>query len=144
MIRRPPRSTRTDTLFPYTTLFRSMRTGATPIAILIRTDSFRLALGVSARRGQPPRDQVFRVSGDTSPLILRRAVIRRGRGVGRGWNGHGVWPVKRWNTGMKWVWSYTSSPKKSGQSTPSQESLEAILCTRELGPVGCGGNQIIR
>src|SRR3546814_6120781 len=26
MIRRPPRSTRTDTLFPYTTLFRSLRT----------------------------------------------------------------------------------------------------------------------
>src|SRR3546814_2682459 len=25
MIRRPPRSTRTDTLFPYTTLFRSIR-----------------------------------------------------------------------------------------------------------------------
>src|SRR3546814_1989653 len=25
MIRRPPRSTRTDTLFPYTTLFRSTR-----------------------------------------------------------------------------------------------------------------------
>src|SRR3546814_8854167 len=30
MIRRPPRSTRTDTLFPYTTLFRS--TGAHPSA----------------------------------------------------------------------------------------------------------------
>src|SRR3546814_4083325 len=27
MIRRPPRSTRTDTLFPYTTLFRSRRPG---------------------------------------------------------------------------------------------------------------------
>src|SRR3546814_15037558 len=27
MIRRPPRSTRTDTLFPYTTLFRSFRAG---------------------------------------------------------------------------------------------------------------------
>src|SRR3546814_9051243 len=27
MIRRPPRSTRTDTLFPYTTLFRSSRGG---------------------------------------------------------------------------------------------------------------------
>src|SRR3546814_1926734 len=27
MIRRPPRSTRTDTLFPYTTLFRSQRVG---------------------------------------------------------------------------------------------------------------------
>src|SRR3546814_18562302 len=28
MIRRPPSSTRTDTLFPYTTLFRSQRPGA--------------------------------------------------------------------------------------------------------------------
>src|SRR3546814_2562074 len=27
MIRRPPRSTRTDTLFPYTTLFRSQQAG---------------------------------------------------------------------------------------------------------------------
>src|SRR3546814_12025065 len=27
MLRRPPRSTRTDTLFPYTTLFRSLRPG---------------------------------------------------------------------------------------------------------------------
>src|SRR3546814_9466860 len=27
MIRRPPRSTRTDTLFPYTTLFRSLDLG---------------------------------------------------------------------------------------------------------------------
>src|SRR3546814_4966193 len=27
MIRRPPRSTRTDTLFPYTTLFRSVERG---------------------------------------------------------------------------------------------------------------------
>src|SRR3546814_9672017 len=30
MIRRPPRSTRTDTLFPYTTLFRSAGRAATP------------------------------------------------------------------------------------------------------------------
>src|SRR3546814_2975633 len=29
MIRRPPRSTRTDTLFPYTTLFRSRQRGVT-------------------------------------------------------------------------------------------------------------------
>src|SRR3546814_3963180 len=33
MIRRPPRSTRTDTLFPYTTLFRSAA-GDAPIALL--------------------------------------------------------------------------------------------------------------
>src|SRR3546814_13331778 len=30
MTRRPPRSTRTDTLFPYTTLFRSNRMGCLP------------------------------------------------------------------------------------------------------------------
>src|SRR3546814_11688993 len=36
MIRRPPRSTRTDTLFPYTTLFRS-RAGATGTAITLAT-----------------------------------------------------------------------------------------------------------
>src|SRR3546814_1008246 len=34
MIRRPPRSTRTDTLFPYTTLFRSLgEQGTPPIAM---------------------------------------------------------------------------------------------------------------
>src|SRR3546814_20904757 len=32
MIRRPPRSTRTDTLFPYTTLFRSILVGDVAIA----------------------------------------------------------------------------------------------------------------
>src|SRR3546814_10742759 len=32
MIRRPPRSTRTDTLFPYTTLFRSRRPGFSTVA----------------------------------------------------------------------------------------------------------------
>src|SRR3546814_6322036 len=39
MIRRPPRSTRTDTLFPYTTLFRS-------------TDRRELQLGAAARGAQ--------------------------------------------------------------------------------------------
>src|SRR3546814_17193308 len=32
MTRRPPRSTRTDTLFPYPTLFRSKRMGRLPLA----------------------------------------------------------------------------------------------------------------
>src|SRR3546814_6835984 len=36
MIRRPPRSTRTDTLFPYTTLFRSVaRTGGDEFVVLL-------------------------------------------------------------------------------------------------------------
>src|SRR3546814_13288148 len=34
MLRRPPRSTRTDTLFPYTTLFRSV-SGGGPLPVVI-------------------------------------------------------------------------------------------------------------
>src|SRR3546814_2370169 len=37
MIRRPPRSTRTDTLFPYTTLFRSQRRSAVRRQLPCRT-----------------------------------------------------------------------------------------------------------
>src|SRR3546814_4407974 len=47
MIRRPPRSTRTDTLFPYTTLFRSAwmarrlnAIGQKPISVLVDITNF--------------------------------------------------------------------------------------------------------
>src|SRR3546814_10808219 len=39
MIRRPPRSTRTDTLFPYTTLFRSSSASSRPIRSPLSTAS---------------------------------------------------------------------------------------------------------
>src|SRR3546814_6633282 len=50
MIRRPPRSTRTDTLFPYTTRFRSLtREGTTlwtsPMLILIAAISLLVSFG---------------------------------------------------------------------------------------------------
>src|SRR3546814_8655781 len=47
MIRRPPRSTRTDTLFPYTTLFRSQResSGLRRVARLRTNWSRRLPRG---------------------------------------------------------------------------------------------------
>src|SRR3546814_2787219 len=58
MIRRPPRSTRTDTLFPYTTLFRSQtRSPATPvIKALVHNDSegFYSAETESRRRAHAP------------------------------------------------------------------------------------------
>src|SRR3546814_4968048 len=40
MIRRPPRSTRTDTLFPYTTLFRSAVDADLPISFHIGSADF--------------------------------------------------------------------------------------------------------
>src|SRR3546814_4690193 len=54
MIRRPPRSTRTDTLFPYTTLFRS-RHGLWPVRY--RLD--RKSLSSSSRRGGNVRRRVL-------------------------------------------------------------------------------------
>src|SRR3546814_5293001 len=60
MIRQPPRSTRTDTLFPYTTLFRSpgariaQRVGDSPAARARLKD--RLAANI-ARRVDHARDQ---------------------------------------------------------------------------------------
>src|SRR3546814_9152043 len=46
MIRRPPRATRTDTLFPYTTLFRSLQARAVVIRSLVLKSS-------PARGGEP-------------------------------------------------------------------------------------------
>src|SRR3546814_20537912 len=55
MIRRPPRSTRTDTLFPYTTLFRSAGVGVIAdvhrVDLLARVDlRALLALGLEDRQ----------------------------------------------------------------------------------------------
>src|SRR3546814_17222009 len=48
MIRRPPRATRTDPLFPYTTLFRSWRLRSPPVVVgcrRLRLCGFRGAVG---------------------------------------------------------------------------------------------------
>src|SRR3546814_20467584 len=71
MIRRPPRSTRTDTLFPYTTLFRSGLSGGVFVGdrlnLLVIGDIFRL--GARRLLGVP--------SGGVRTLLGRRAVRQR-------------------------------------------------------------------
>src|SRR3546814_1190168 len=55
MIRRPPRSTRTDTLFPYTTLFRS---GELEVGQLVRRDDVgRHELGPAGFRWKAVRSE---------------------------------------------------------------------------------------
>src|SRR3546814_10091367 len=49
MRRRPPRSTRTDTLFPYTTLFRSLRDGLAVVVPYASGDMARLFAGVASK-----------------------------------------------------------------------------------------------
>src|SRR3546814_7427364 len=64
MIRRPPRSTRTDTLFPYTTLFRSRETLAADEpadgvkrACALHPGLIRLAVGSYDRRNERFSDE---------------------------------------------------------------------------------------
>src|SRR3546814_10178232 len=69
MIRRPPRSTRTDTLFPYTTLFRSQRSSAyAGCSIGARICFVR---GANSRTGGRGRDaSAERVSKRAGPASL--------------------------------------------------------------------------
>src|SRR3546814_11341834 len=62
MIRRPPRSTRTDTLFPYTTLFRSpdARHRVTEVRTVFKAAGFAcvlLAVGPAALAAGPTAEQ---------------------------------------------------------------------------------------
>src|SRR3546814_6317844 len=70
MTRRPPRSTRTDTLFPYTTLFRSL-----PVAVVLagfEDVSPRLADWLAALR---ERDVDMRCLRDERPAQTPRCVV---------------------------------------------------------------------
>src|SRR3546814_13945353 len=82
MIRRPPRSTRTDTLFPYTTLFRSFHVRrvalATRLAAAVVQRLQRLARGLSvAERAE--RGRVVHFQSDPQRLVRRqRGCVRQG------------------------------------------------------------------
>src|SRR3546814_4889009 len=79
MIRRPPRSTRTDTLFPYTTLFRSEL-----LAILFRQrprpDVGQPAPGIAAGRVVPQRLAVVRVGLVETAGVHQRDAQQDARG----------------------------------------------------------------
>src|SRR3546814_2227347 len=58
MIRRPPRSTRTDTLFPYTTLFRSLdRSLRRPLATIQRRQLIGFGISPEQRARQHAKNR---------------------------------------------------------------------------------------
>src|SRR3546814_18173424 len=85
MIRRPPRSTRTDTLFPYTTLFRSAGSDS-PHAAAIRPHGYgRRSHGAARPARQSAATDAAR-SGRRRPKgdrVSPRPVRRRSRGQPR-------------------------------------------------------------
>src|SRR3546814_3052285 len=68
MIRRPPRSTRTDTLFPYPTLFRSGDDRAAGAGCAIAGRARRVAAGQIARPGVRLKN---RLSPPVAPDVFR-------------------------------------------------------------------------
>src|SRR3546814_19074487 len=91
MIRRPPRSTRTDTLFPYTTLFRSTRAAGD----VVHDD------GEVGRRGDGAEVGL-------EPGLGRAVVVRRDdeQGVDAGVGG-----TRRQPTGVAGVFSADARPE---------------------------------
>src|SRR3546814_13702123 len=72
MIRRPPRSTRTDTLFPYTTLFRSDPPGFQDGDLLITADGTWYTLEGPGRY-QDSHMGKFRVEANVGTPLARWA-----------------------------------------------------------------------
>src|SRR3546814_1697822 len=73
MIRRPPRSTRTDTLFPYTTLFRSPGRGSAggqELSALLTVEDLQVDIPVGAGTLNAVRGISFEVSrGETLCIV---------------------------------------------------------------------------
>src|SRR3546814_15696876 len=93
MIRRPPRSTRTDTLFPYTTLFRSIlinntkplpkgliyellpKVGGLPFRYESRAEAARLIETLNYKKGSSLRGMI---NGQTNPRgIIKDTIMQR-------------------------------------------------------------------
>src|SRR3546814_20851851 len=67
MIRRPPRSTRTDTLFPYTTLFRSIKMRFEEVDLYALTEEvFEQFTGKHNKK-----DVVLRIDGRSRKVLVR-------------------------------------------------------------------------
>src|SRR3546814_9008722 len=81
MLRRPPRATRTDTLFPYTTLFRSLRCSSSRFTPSVGFPCRHLGIGESVERGLYDRRRLDPIERIGPLLRLGLAHRRRARGI---------------------------------------------------------------
>src|SRR3546814_14446559 len=106
MIRRPPRSTRTDTLFPYTTLFRSC--GRCAEGIDRRPTLYRFGLALQKIK----------------QLIAAQRIQRGGIGAARKTGGEGHGKIRgKWSG----VWLLNAKPAPSRARSSSQDRKSTRL-----------------
>src|SRR3546814_14384373 len=77
MIRRPPRSTRTDTLFPYTTLFRSDHAACRFLAEKITQGLQRMWFALASLHPRVLKSKAFQCSGvpgRATVIVVRHGV----------------------------------------------------------------------
>src|SRR3546814_7994537 len=137
MIRRPRRSTRTDTLFPYTTLFRSVDPAAGGAGRL----GWLLGLQEQARAGVAAADgRDRRADRPVQPPPFHPAVAADARAGGKGRRGRGAGDVR---PGPLQVDQRSFRPRhrllgldESGRALPN------VLLTR--GPTGSHGRRGVR
>src|SRR3546814_10258878 len=116
MIRRPPRSTRTDTLFPYTTLFRSP---LSPRGLAPGT------IGVSAWRGRTMLASPLAASAES--VLSADYRVARSMGPGNKCRDDGL--------GMARDWPLLHEERRSEEHTSELQSLMrisySILCLKK-------------
>src|SRR3546814_2404106 len=78
MIRRPPRSTRTDTLFPYTTLFRSLRRIGIDAEHAVERGRQRRCVGLAGVGDAPDLLECLHQAGEGEDSFVHHAVLLRG------------------------------------------------------------------
>src|SRR3546814_15704302 len=129
MIRRPPRSTRTDTLFPYTTLFRSIEPPTRGFSIL--ATAHRIVTGIYCYPLQTSQ-----LPGNLSPLLrgctdtpATPVLPRRDRGHGRDRQVHRS--ARRRNPCAGEVWP-GRVPRRgvAGAATAGEYKVGGLVCSQ--------------
>src|SRR3546814_21022814 len=124
MIRRPPRSTRTDTLFPYTTLFRSLPFGTDLGRGHLRR---RCALGLTQPRPAHGRQALWTQRGQDVVAPLEHCPRLRPLPARHGW-------------AVRWQPQEHLAPDRD----LSQARQSVVKGTRESVRVDVGGSRTIK
>src|SRR3546814_2753540 len=121
MIRRPPRSTRTDTLFPYTTLFRSLASGETCARIARNLDlSAHVRFGAQAI-GDGGR-QSDNIAADVVEALIGALWLDRGEEAAR------AFITRNWGDMIEGQLAAPQHPKASRSAAHTSE-LQSLMRT---------------